>query len=71
MTLRGLTPKITATAHKLARILYALIQSGSPYSENTAFPAKPQNESKQRRQLEILAQKLGLQVTPIPATILT
>ena len=67
----GKAQGITATAHKLARILYALIQSGSPYSENTAFPPKPQNESKQRRQLEILAQKLGLQVTPIPATILT
>jgi len=58
----GKAEGITATAHKIARILYALIQKGGNYDEATAFPPKPENRKKQLKQLEILAQKLGIQL---------
>ena len=63
----GKAEGITATAHKLARILYTLIASGTSYDESQAFPVKPATQQKQLRQLHSLAKKLGLQVLPNPA----
>jgi hypothetical protein len=66
----GKAQGITATAHKLARLMYALIQTGQAYDEQIAFPSKPQNRQKQLKQLQTLAEKLGIQLpeTLIPTT---
>ena len=42
----GKAEGITATAHKLARILYTLIASGASYDESQAFPVKPATQQK-------------------------
>jgi transposase len=63
----GKAEGITATAHKLARILYTLIANAATYDESQAFPVKPATRQKQLRQLQSLAKKLGLQVLPNPA----
>lgn len=62
----GKAEGITATAHKLARIIYTLIANAVPYEESKAFPLKPATHQKQLRQLKILANKLNLQIVPNP-----
>ena len=56
-----------AAAHKLARILYGMIQSQRPYDENEAFKITPQTLARRRRNLEKQAAALGLQLQPIAA----
>ena len=53
---------MTATAHKLARILYTLIVTGKSYDERivTQIPQKTLN--KRLRNLQKQAKKLGLQL---------
>lgn len=56
-----------AAAHKLARILYGMIQHQCPYDEAEAFKITPQTLARRRRNLEKQAAALGLQLQPIAA----
>lgn len=61
----GKTFGLTATAHKIARIIYSMIASGQPYKEDLAFKTNLNTEKKQQKLLIKLAQKLGYQLTPL------
>ena len=54
----------TAAAHKLARIVYAMIKSQKPYDEKEAFKLTPQSEARRRKALEKQAAALGLTLSP-------
>ena len=60
----GKASGLTATAHKIARIMYSMIASGQPYQEEIAFKPNLATEEKQQKQLIKLAQKFGYQLTP-------
>ena len=68
MRARLAAPKaITATAHKLARILYHLLTTGSPYDE-TVFDREQQKQNlRLHKRLAKQAKLLGLQLVPINA----
>lgn len=60
----GPAKAITATAHKLARILYRMVTEAQPYNEDLV---KDQNGQRKRRQLKSLirrAEALGMKVVP-------
>lgn len=57
---------ITATAHKLARVVYAMIATGRTYDEKEAFRITPQNHKKQLNKLEKQALALGFKIVAIP-----
>jgi transposase len=67
----GKAQGITATAHKLARIIHSLIASGQAYDEAQAFRPNPASEKKQLKTLRSLAEKLGFQITSNPATAMS
>jgi transposase len=54
----------TAAAHKLARIVYAMIKSQQPYDEKEAFKLTPQSVARRRNALEKQAAALGLTLSP-------
>lgn len=56
----GKAEGITATAHKLARIIYAMIKSGRPYDESIGRKAGKRNLKRQISNLKKKAEKLGL-----------
>jgi transposase len=60
----GKAEGITATAHKLARILYGVIASKRPYDEATAFRLTPAKKQRQIRMLLRKAQAMGMQLVP-------
>jgi transposase len=60
----GKAEGISATAHKLARILYTLITTGQPYDEAKAFAPTPQAKDRCLARLTQQAKKLGLQLVP-------
>jgi transposase len=62
----GKAEGITATAHKLARILYAVITRRVTYHEEEAFKQTPATQARRIHNLQKQAAKLGLQL--IPAT---
>ena len=62
----GKAEGITATAHKLARVVYAMISTGRPYDEKEAFRITPQNRKKQLNKLQKQAEALGFQIVAIP-----
>lgn len=72
----GKAEGITATAHKLARIIYAMIESGKPYDESIGQKAAGRNLERQITNLRKKAEKLGLtllessanQTTAAPST---
>jgi transposase len=55
----------TAGAHKLARVLYAMILHQTPYHEATAFKITPATAQRRRQQLEKQAAALGLKLAPL------
>lgn len=60
----GAPKAITATAHKLARIIYHLVMTGEEYDENVLIK---QDKSSTKRQEDILrrkAKKLGFELVP-------
>jgi len=63
----GKAEGLVATAHKLVRILYGMIQSQRPYEEAEAFKITPQTLARRLRNLEKQAAGLGLQLQPIAA----
>lgn len=60
----GKAEGITATAHKLARLLYGLIASRTPYDEKKAFTLTPAKRARKLRNLSKHAQELGMQLVP-------
>lgn len=62
----GKAEGITATAHKLARVVYAMIATGRTYDEKEAFRITPQNHKKQLNKLEKQALALGFKIVAIP-----
>ena len=60
----GKAEGITAVAHKLARLIYALIKTRKPYDEATAFPTTAQTQARRLKALKRLAKSLNMQVTP-------
>ena len=61
----GAPQAITATAHKLARVIHAMIGSGQSYDEAQAFRTNPGVEKKRLKTLKKLAEKHGFQLVPI------
>ena len=59
----GTRPR-TATAHKLARILWAMIVSGQPYDEAKAFDTTPAATARRIKNLQNQAQALNLKLIP-------
>lgn len=58
----GKAEGITATAHKIARIIYAMITNQQPYEEETAFKLSPLNRERQLRRIEKQAAQLGFKI---------
>ena len=58
----GKAEGLVAAAHKLIRILYAMIHSRKAYSEDEAFRITPQNLARRRKNLEKQAAALGMQL---------
>jgi len=58
----GKAEGITATAHKIARIIYAMITNQQPYEEETAFRLSPLNRERQLRRIEKQAAQLGFKI---------
>jgi transposase len=63
----GKAEGITAVAHKLARILYAMIASRTSYDPQIAFQLTPQKKARKLKKLHQQAQKLGMCLVPIPS----
>jgi hypothetical protein len=63
----GAPKAITATAHKIARIIYSMLKHRTPYQD----PGQDYYEHKYRervvKNLERKAKGLGLQLVPIPS----
>ena len=55
---------IVAGAHKLARILWAMIVSGQPYDETKAFDSTPAATVRRRKNLAHQARTLNLKLVP-------
>lgn len=60
----GKAEGITAAAHRLARIFFAMIQTKKPYLEAIAFKASPDNTRRKIRRLKQMAKNLGFQILP-------
>jgi transposase len=61
----GKPQAITATAHKLARILYNLMRYGVAYMQQTEADYAQQVHERQEKQLRRRAKELGFELTPI------
>jgi transposase len=61
----GKAEGLTAGAHKLARIIYAMILHQTPYDEDNAFKTTPVSASRRRKHLEKQAALLGMQLIPL------
>ncbi|MFV0337529.1 MAG: hypothetical protein ACK5LK_04710 [Chthoniobacterales bacterium] len=61
----GKAEGITATAHKLARIVYGMIKNQKSYDEKEAFKMSIQSKSRRRKILEKQAATLGFTLQPI------
>jgi transposase len=63
----GTAQAITATAHKIARILYHVLLSKEPYTESIFHLCDEQAQFRAETRLRKQAALLGFQVVPIPA----
>ena len=67
-TLEGLTPKaITATAHKLARLVYSLLQHGSAYVQQGLDAYEAQYRERKVTTMAKQAKALGYTLVPLAA----
>jgi transposase len=64
----GAPKAITATAHKLARILYHLLTTGQPYQESIFAEWETQHQQRTLFGLHALARALGNQLIPLTAS---
>jgi transposase len=63
----GAPQAITATAHKLARIVYHLLTTGTAYDETVFAREQQKHKLRLHKRLYKQAQQLGFQLIPIPA----
>ncbi len=56
----------TAVAHKLARIIYAMLKSLTPYNETNCFQVTGKHRERKLSNLKNAAKKLGFELTPLP-----
>jgi transposase len=61
----GAPKAITATAHKLARILYHLLTTRQPYAETRLAAAEAQHRQRTESRLRAQARALGFQLVPV------
>ena len=61
----GKPEAITATAHKLARIIYAMLKTKTPYQDPGADHMEAQVQERKLKGLQRQAKELGYQLTPI------
>ena len=61
----GAPKAITATAHKLARIIYHLVTSGKSYDESVFAFQEEQYKERLERRIRKQAKSLGLQLVPL------
>jgi len=59
---------ITATAHKLARIIYHLVSTQQPYDDSILAQDELQTRIRKTRRLKSLAQALGYELVPVPSS---
>jgi transposase len=64
----GAPAAVTATAHKLARIIYHILSTRQPYSEEFFARCDQQADVRAEKRLRKQAAELGFQVTPITET---
>ena len=60
----GKAEGIVAGAHKLARIVWAMIVSGQPYDESKAFDTTPAATARRLKNLQNQAQTLNMKLVP-------
>jgi transposase len=60
----GKAEGIVAGAHKLARIIWALIVSGQPYDQSKAFHRTPASAARRLKHLQNQAQALNMKLVP-------
>ena len=63
----GCPKAITATAHKLARIVYHLVRYGAAYVKKTEDDYAEQVRERLEKQLRRRAKELGYELKPIEA----
>jgi hypothetical protein len=67
---KGPQQAIVATAHKLARTVYALLKNQTPFEPERAEAYEERRRERERRQLERRAARLGFTLTPtVPDTL--
>jgi hypothetical protein len=59
---------VTATAHKLARIVYHMLSTKEPYSEDVLVRCDRLASKRAEVRLRKQAANLGYQLTPMPET---
>jgi transposase len=62
----GAPQAITATAHKLARIVHHMLTTGQPYDESVFNQTDEQQTRRMQNRLRQQARALGLQLVPLP-----
>lgn len=63
----GRPQAITAVAHKLARIFYAMVTTGQPYDESIFAKADARQRARQEAKLRTQARQFGFQLIPVEA----
>jgi hypothetical protein len=61
----GAPKAITATAHKLARIIYHMVTARHAYDETICTQNEVQNRQRLEARVRKQARELGLQVVPV------
>ncbi|MGA8620156.1 MAG: hypothetical protein WB660_16740 [Candidatus Sulfotelmatobacter sp.] len=61
----GAPEAVTATAHKLARIVYYMLSTREPYSQSVLAKCDQLANTRAERRLRKQAANLGFQLTPI------
>jgi hypothetical protein len=62
----GAPEAVTATAHKLARIVYHMLTTKEPYCESVLVHYDQQANLRAEGRLKTQAAKFGFQLTPAP-----
>ena len=61
----GAPGAITATAHKLARVIYVLIKAGADYRQEILFPSHQDMRLVRERKVKKMAHSLGFRLVPL------
>jgi hypothetical protein len=61
----GAPGAITATAHKLARVIYVLVKAGADYQQEILFPSYQDMRLVRERKVKKMAHSLGFRLVPL------